>query len=156
MFGIYNRASSIDRSLIFKAPSPQETYKRVLKELSWKRINRIVANDTFDDSAAVYERFFYDCENHIRIVARGLKPSILNRTEVISAAEHFMAKEHSTITLDLRAVDEDEEGAIYDSPFFQALIGYAPSSEKKVSLNLYRPTNKDDFLKGLPLSLIHI
>ena len=102
-FGMFDIPDRITTHPGLQPPSIEDNYRAVLKELSDGKRNCIIENDTFDDSVAVYERFFLDCKKEVRIVARGIKTQILDREPVLAAVSHFLGLPDSRVRLDLPA-----------------------------------------------------
>lgn len=149
MFGIYSPDPKIQEGELFLSPTVGDTYKRVLKEHSFFKINRIIENDTFEDSSSVYERFFLDCEAEIHIIARGLKSEIFGRTNVIHAANIFLSRANTKLKLSLRARDNQEKYALHTSEFFRA-ISDMTSGTSKLETKFYGEEADKPFLGDLP------
>jgi hypothetical protein len=149
VFGFFREPTLLKEGGVFTPPRPRDTYREVLRELSHKKINRIVENDTFDDSSAVYERFFLDCRSSIRIVARGIKREIFDHDHVIRAAQQFLAKDNTVLHLDLRAKNEADRLAMVGLDFFQA-IEEMNRNRQKVIARFFREDPSKPFLGDRP------
>lgn len=147
MFGIYKSPFDLNRATAFAPPTREEVYKGVLSEMSEGRVDRVVHNCSVVDSTAVYERFFLDCHEEIQILARGIKKSIFDRPEVLSAAQKFLLNDTSRLVLHLPGEDEDKD--YLRSTEFYRLISSFRASHGRIFLNEY-PTKRSEFAKRLP------
>lgn len=120
-FGMFDVPDQLRQHPGLRPPTTEDTYRAILKELSAGRKNRIIENDTFDDSVAVYERFFLDCTDEIRIVARGIKSQILDRPRVLAAVARFLDRPASVVRLDLRAHDDADVDTALGSEFVRTI-----------------------------------
>jgi hypothetical protein len=149
MFGLYKAPRSFQDGSLFEAPKLGDTYKKVLFQHSISRINKIIENDTFEDSSSVYERFFLDCEDQIRVVARGIKKDIFDRANVINAAKIFLENRSSKLTFDLPIKDKSERNKIYASEFIRSIMDMTNNTDQ-VAINFYKKKNNAIFLGDLP------
>lgn len=149
MFGLYKAPRSFRDGSLFEAPKLNDTYKKVLFQHSISRINKIIENDTFEDSSSVYERFFLDCEDQIRVVARGIKKEIFDRTNVINAAKMFLENRSSKLIFDFPIKDETERNEICTSEFMRSIVDMTNNTDQ-LSINFYQKKKNAVFLGDLP------
>lgn len=153
MFGLYKEPQRSRIDDLLSAPTLAETYSSILKIHSLQKINRIIANDAFEDSAAVYERFFLDCETEIFIAARGLKDAIFCDPDVINSAADFLQKTGVKLLIHIPADNESEISKIESSPFLRTLlkVSYGKNTNKlKISYYERSSSDGEKFLGDLP------
>ena len=120
-FGMFEIPDRITTHPGLQPPSIEDTYRVILKQLSDSKRNCIIENDTFDDSVAVYERFFLDCKEEVRIVARGIKTQILDRVPVLEAVSHFLKLPDSRVRLDLPARSQADVDTALGTEFVRTI-----------------------------------
>lgn len=149
MFGLFDVKRAARDEYMFAEPTMAETYRDILRDYSLRRVNRVIENDTFEDSSSVYERFFLDSQSQVRIVARGIKKEIFDRPNVIAAAKHFLARGGCKLTLDIRAKDKQDAYKASTTEFVRAVLDSASGTDR-LSMNFYEEARGREFLRGLP------
>ena len=106
----------------------------------------VLENCTFEDSASVHERFFLDCNDEIRIVARGLRREIFSNTSLVYAAVEFVKKKNAKLILDMPSSNRNE---VLGTAFYNAVIHYA-SSVDNIITRFYHVENRNEFIPDEP------
>lgn len=148
MFGLYKDPFRDGRNQIFEPPTMAQTYKGILREHSFGRINRVIENCTFEDSSSVYERIFLDCTERVTIVARGVKRQILDREGVLNAATEFFRRPNAACDIHLPARTAEEVENLYSTEFMR-LAADSRSQSNRFSVHFYN-VSKADFIPELP------
>ena len=144
-FGMFEEPENLRSHPGLRAPSTDDTYRAILKDLSAKQRNRVIENDTFDDSVAVFERFFLDCTDEVRIMARGIKAQILDRSPVLLAVRKFLNRPHTKIRLDLRAQSQNDIDVAIGSEFVRTIQQETADSGRFLA-RFYRSEPEEEWL----------
>ena len=147
-FGMFDVPEKLQAHPGLRSPSTEDTYRAILKELSAGKKNRIIENDTFDDSVAVYERFFLDCKDEIRIMARGIKTQILDRAPVLHAVSRFLDRPASVVRLDLRAHCNADVDTALGTEFVRT-IQQGTNNTGRFIANFYKSDPETEWLPDL-------
>ena len=124
----------------------RECYSRLLYIADRDRSQSEIDNDTFQDSADVYERIFLSCSQEVYIFARGIKEQIFNNTRVSEAAINFLSKENTKLKFTLRAKDKEDYEKTINSPFLNTLKDLFPA-KGKIEVEFYE--GGDDWLDSI-------
>jgi len=98
-----------------------DAYSRLLYIADKTRSKAVIENDSVNDSAEVFSRFFQSAESSIFILARGVKEQVLSQSKVLESSSEFLNSENRKLELVLRAKNEQDLEKSMGSKFVRSI-----------------------------------